>query len=327
MRKYLFLLVVIIGFPPTGKAQTGGQSVEFTEWAVPWENTRPRDPFPGPDGTVWFVGQRGHYVGRLHPATGQMDRIDLIDGEGPHTVIVHEDGSAWIAGNLARNIGRVDPETHEITRTIMDDDRLRDPHTMAFAPDGHLWFTAQGGNGVGRLDPSTGHVDVIPVETPRARPYGIELAPDGTPWIVAFGTNRLLSVDPETLELTEYVLPREETRPRRLGITSDGGIWYVDYAAGYLGRFDPSTGQTKEWASPGGNGSRPYAVAIDDRNRIWYFETGAAPNRLIGFDPATEAFIDGGSPESGGGTVRHMVFDPSERTIWFGTDTNTIGRA
>jgi virginiamycin B lyase len=30
---------------------------------------------------------------------------------------------------------------------------------------------------------------------------------------------------------------------------------------------------------------------------------------------------------SGGGTVRHMVFDKSTRAIWFGTDNNTIGRA
>lgn len=30
--------------------------------------------------------------------------------------------------------------------------------------------------------------------------------------------------------------------------------------------------------------------------------------------------------ESGGGAVRHMVFHAPSREIWFGTDTNTIGR-
>ena len=31
--------------------------------------------------------------------------------------------------------------------------------------------------------------------------------------------------------------------------------------------------------------------------------------------------------KSGGGTVRHMVYDEKENALWFGTDTNTIGRA
>jgi virginiamycin B lyase len=30
--------------------------------------------------------------------------------------------------------------------------------------------------------------------------------------------------------------------------------------------------------------------------------------------------------KSGGGTVRHMVFDDTNREIWFGTDNHTIGR-
>jgi virginiamycin B lyase len=30
---------------------------------------------------------------------------------------------------------------------------------------------------------------------------------------------------------------------------------------------------------------------------------------------------------SSGGSLRHMVFDPKTRSLWFGTDANTIGRA
>ena len=33
------------------------------------------------------------------------------------------------------------------------------------------------------------------------------------------------------------------------------------------------------------------------------------------------------SPASGGGTVRHMVYHSATRTIWFGTDTNQLGKA
>jgi virginiamycin B lyase len=56
-------------------------------------------------------------------------------------------------------------------------------------------------------------------------------------------------------------------------------------------------------------------------------ETGSQPNRLIGFDQKTEKFFGLTPIPSGGGTVRHMVFDKRTGQIWFGTDVNTIGRA
>ena len=45
----------------------GMDSVKIQEWQVPWERTRPRDPSVDRDGNVWFVGQTGHYIGRLDP--------------------------------------------------------------------------------------------------------------------------------------------------------------------------------------------------------------------------------------------------------------------
>ena len=63
-------------------------------------------------------------------------------------------------------------------------------------------------------------------------------------------------------------------------------------------------------------------------DRVWFVETGPQPNRLVGFDPKTEKFF-GETPiaESGGLTVRHMVYHPGTKALWFGTDANTIGRA
>lgn len=329
MKPFLVLIFAALLLVPeeTVAQAPAANTPVLTEWDVPWEETRPRDPIAGADGRVWFVGQRADYVAILDPETGAFDRIELPEGAGPHNVILDNDGHAWYAGNRDMHIGRIDAGSHEITRFDMPDERLRDPHTMIFGPTGHLWFTAQGGNHIGRLDPASGDVDVIAVPTERSRPYGLVMGADGTPWAVLFGTNKLASIDPETLELTEHVLPRDEIRPRRLGITSDGSIWYVDYATGQLGRFNPESGDVTEWATPGGAGSRPYAMAVDDRDRVWFVESGVSPNMFVGFDPATESFFDGVPVESDGGTVRHMIFEPTTRTIWFGTDTNTIGRA
>lgn len=48
---------------------------------------------------------------------------------------------------------------------------------------------------------------------------------------------------------------------------------------------------------------------------------------FVGFDPASESFFASLEIESGGGTVRHMVFHNPTQSIWFGTDTNYLGRA
>ncbi len=190
-----------------------------------------------------------------------------------------------------------------------------------------IWFTAQSGNVIGRLTVATGEVRLVAVPTPRSRPYGIMMDPQDRPWIVLFGTNKIATVDPVSFALREYTLPRPETRPRRIAITSDGAIWYGDYAAGYLGRLDPRTEQVQEYRLPGGATSRPYAVMNDDRDRIWVVETGAQPNMFVGFDSRTRQFLPGRPVPSGGGVVRHMMFDPASHAIWFGSDNNTIGRA
>jgi virginiamycin B lyase len=305
----------------------GDGAVQIREWTVPWEASRPRDPYVAPDGRVWFVGQRGDYLAWLDPASGEMKRRDLPEGTGPHNLIVAADGSVWYAGNRVANIGRLDPASDEIQTVPMPDPAARDPHTLVFGKSGEIWFTTQGGNFVGRLDPQKRAVRLVAVPTANARPYGIAVDAGGRPWFTEFGSNKLGTLDPATLALEEVVLPRPEARPRRVAITPDQRVWYVDYAAGYLGRYDPKTETIQEWPTPGGRESRPYAMASDERGRLWFVETGGEPNRLVGFDPAAERFFGVTPIASGGGAVRHMVFHAPDRALWFGTDANTVGRA
>ncbi len=309
--------------------QSRSQWVEITEWKVPWDGTRPRDPAVGGPDRIFFVGQAGDYVGLLNPATDEFRRYDLDAGAGPHNVVVDTDGVPWYAGNRQSHIGRVDPETGEITKFEMPDpEAVRDPHTLIFDDDGNIWFTVQFSNYVGRLAAGLdGEIGLIEVPTAQARPYGIVLDSDQHPWFVEFGTHKIGTIDPATMTLTEHELPNADARPRRIALTSDDAVWYVDYARGFLGRMDPVTHEVREWRNPGGAASRPYAMTVDDEDRLWFFETNPDPNRLVGFDPETESFFSITELASGGGTVRHMVFDETTRQIWFGTDTNYVGRA
>lgn len=296
------------------------------EWEIPWDNTRPRDPWVGPqDNTVWFVGQAGDYVARLNPETNDLKRYRLDAGTGPHNVIA-DDRGVFYAGNQAEHIGLLDPESGDIRKFRLEGEGPRDVHTMAFDTNGDIFFTEQGGNRIGWLDVDKSDFRMFDVKSEWARPYGIVVSEQGRPWVALFGTNKLATVDRKG-QVHEVVLPREQARPRRLDITDSGQVWYVDYNQGFLGRLDIDTGEIVEWPVPGGQDARPYAMALDDEGRPWFVETGPSPNRLIGFDPQTETFSNPATIPSGGGTVRHMVFDPQARAFWFGTDTNTLVRA
>ncbi|MGZ8458752.1 MAG: Vgb family protein, partial [Gemmatirosa sp.] len=173
----------------------------------------------------------------------------------------------------------------------------------------------------------TGKIQLVKVATARSRPYGLVMDSKGRPWFDLFGTNAIATIDPGSMRLRSFPLPHEKARPRRIAVTSDDMVWYVDYTRGFLGRLDPRSGEVKEWPNPGGAASLPYAMTVDDRDRLWFVETGKQPNRLIGFDPKGERFFGHTVIESGGGTVRHMTFDKRTGQIWFGTDVGTIGRA
>ncbi|HEU5185460.1 MAG TPA: hypothetical protein VFU01_12875 [Gemmatimonadaceae bacterium] len=307
---------------------TLAQKVEIDEWTVPWANSRPRDPYVDTQGRVWFVGQTADYVAVLDPKSGEFTKYDLEKGAGPHNLIVDKSGMVWYAGNRASHIGRLDPKTKVITKIAMPDEGARDPHTLVFDPKGDIWFTVQGGGYVGKLTVADSKVQVLKVPGARPLPYGIIVDPQGRPWFNEFGTNKIGTVD-ATMTLKEFELP-EGARGRRIERTSDGAIWYVDYARGFLGRLDPKTGKVEEWGNPSGQGARPYAMIVDENDRIWYVETGVVPNQLVGFDTKTRKVVSTTPIPSNGAarnTVRHMTYHAPTKSIWFGTDAGTIGRA
>jgi virginiamycin B lyase len=158
----------------------------------------------------------------------------------------------------------------------------------------------------------------------RTAPVPVDIHEWTVPWVDTrpYG----IALDPVTLALKEYARP-EGARGRRIAITSDDKVWYVDYGRGKLARLDPASGKVDEWAAPSGDQSLPYAMAGDDRDRLWFVETRPQPNRLVGFDPKTSTYFANTPIAGGAGTVGHMVFARAGRELWFGTDKNTIGRA
>lgn len=316
-RLIVLALAAGVAAPVSVQAQAAA-AFDMKEWSIE-RGGRSRDPYVAPDGKVFFAGQAGNYVGSVDPATGAIKYYEIEESTNPHTVIVDDQGMVWYAGNRNGRIGKLNPATGEI-KTFMTGE-ARDPHTMHFDGKGNIWFSSQASSRIGRLNMATGKVELInPLGEQRANPYGLDLDSQGRAFVSLFATNKLAMVNPDmTFKIFDTA---EGGRVRRNAVTPDGMVWYVDYARGYVGRLDPATGQTKEWMSPGGSQSRPYAITADGDGRLWVSETGPV-KKLVAFDPKTEKFFANIDVSN---NIRHMMFDPKTGTMWFGTDSNTIGR-
>ncbi|MGA8621626.1 MAG: hypothetical protein WB660_24280 [Candidatus Sulfotelmatobacter sp.] len=301
---FLFALAATLA----GSATAGDLNVQIQEYEVPTAKSRPHDPAVAPDGSLWYTGQGANKLGRLDPKTGEFKEYALkTSNSGPHGLVADKDGNIWFTAISAGYVGKLNPKSGEIAEYRPEDGTEIDPHTPVFDHDGILWFTNEETNYVGRLDPKNGKMTLVKVPTTHAVPYGIVILPNNMPFFCEFGANKLASVDPGTMKIREYGLPAAGARPRRLALAPDGTIYYTDYARGYLGHFDPLSGKLlKEWASPGGEESEPYGIAITKDGDVWYSESGVKPNTLVRFDPKSESFSTKVIP-SGGGTVRNMV--------------------
>lgn len=302
----------------------GPAKVDIKMWDVPTQGSRPHDPLGARDGSIWWTGQLVNKLGRVDPKTGAVREYTLKSAfTGPHGLVDDKAGNIWFTGNNAGLIGKLDPNTGLVTEYPLPDPKARDPHTLNFDQNGILWFTVQQANMLGRLDPASGEIKLVTSPTPKSRPYGIVINAQGVPVFVEFGANKIGTIDPKTMAIKEYPLPDVGARPRRLAIGPDGMIWYADFARGFIGRLDLATGAVKEWPSPSGPKSEPYGMVFT-KGAIWYNESGAKPNTIVRFDPATEKFQSWAIP-GGGDIVRNMSLLPNGDPVMANSLVNQVG--
>lgn len=163
--------------------------IDIREWPVPWERTRPRDPYVAPDGRVWFVGQQGDYAAYFLPSTGEFKRYELEPGTGPHNLIVDREGFVWYAGNR---------------RVPMANAR---PYGITLDSKGTPWVVLFGTNKIASVDPRTMELKEIALPRPQARPRRIAIASDDRIWYVDYRAGYLGRYDPATGEVREWPAP------------------------------------------------------------------------------------------------------------------------
>lgn len=284
---------------------------------------RPHDVAPAPDGTVWYTGQGAGVLGRLDPASGNVERIPLGDGSKPHGVIVGPDSAAWVTDSGLNAIVRIDAATKEVKSWPLPKERAdANLNTAAFDGAGRIWFTGQ--NGIyGRLDPKSGDMTVW--DAPRGRgPYGIAATASGQIWFVSLAGSYLARPYLESGELDVIDPPKKGSGTRRVWADSKGRLWVSEWNAGSLSVFDPDKKKWRTWVLPS-EIPRAYAVYVDDQDMVWVTDFPA--NAIVRFDPKTEKFESFPSDRENA-NVRQMLGRPGE--VWgaeSGTDRLVVIRS
>ena len=287
--------------------------IVMRDYALP-EGMGPHDVAPAPDGGVWFTAQPRGQLGRLDPATGKVETVDLGEGSAPHGVIIGPDGAAWVTDGGANAIARVDPATRAVRRfPLPAGDGFPDLNTAVFDRGGTLWFTGQGGI-YGRLDPARAAITVW--KAPRGGgPYGIAASTDGI-YYASLAGNYLGRIDPASGAAAIIEPPTPRAGPRRAWVDSHSRIWISEWNAGNVALYDPAAKSWKTWHLPGAH-PQAYAVFVDDKDIVWLSDWGA--NAIVRFDPARESFTAFPMPRPNAG-VRQLLGRPGE--VW-GAESGT----
>jgi virginiamycin B lyase len=148
------------------------------------------------------------------------------------------------------------------------------PHDPMAAHDGAIWWSGQLANKLGRLDPKTEQFKEYPVN-PMSAPHGLVEDKDGNVWFTGNFRGFIGKLDSKTGEITEYPIPDPKAKdPHTLVLDHDGIVWFTVQNGNIVGRLDPKTGQFK-LATPPTPNARPYGMAVDSKNRVYFVEFGA----------------------------------------------------
>ncbi|HLH87947.1 MAG TPA: hypothetical protein VKX28_05765 [Xanthobacteraceae bacterium] len=186
------------------------------------------------------------------------------------------------------------------------------PHDPARASDGGIWWSGQLANLIGHLDPKTGQVKEYPIERPMTAPHGLVEDKQGNVWFTGNFAGLIGKLDPKTGKVTEYPLPDPRARdPHTLIFDHRGILWFSVQQGNFVGRLDPKTGAIKLVQPPTAN-ARPYGLAVDSKNVVYFVEFGANKVATIADDMKIKEWT---LPDAGA-RPRRIAIDADDN-IWY----------
>ena len=164
------------------------------------------------------------------------------------------------------------------------------PHDLMLDPDGQIVVTGMMMGQMYTLDPATG-AWASTRNFPGAR--ALDVGADGVWWVLLGTPRQVARYDPASGERATFDIG---VYPHSIARDAAGRVWYNAHfskSPETIAVLDPATGETRTFEVPtppraDGGTTIPYGLRIDADGVLW--GTQLIGNRLVRFDPATEAF-------------------------------------
>ena len=255
------------------EAILSGQSVSFSEYIVPTQNSAPGSIALGPDGALWFTeGATGGTPSRIGTTTsaGVTTEYPLPNpNSGLYDICAGPDGALWFTEQTSNRIGRI------TTAGVVTEYPLPTANSqlggITTGPDGALWFTEGYYNKIGRIT-TAGAVTEYPLPTAGGVPEEIAVGPDGALWF-GDGGNSSIGRITTTGAVSRYPIP-SGGHGWRMTPGPDGALWFTEPEGGdgnKVGRIT-TAGAVTEYATPVPRS--PAYITPGPDGALWFTETG-----------------------------------------------------
>jgi streptogramin lyase len=287
------------------------------------------------DGNVWAT-DRGAPVRlvKLDPRTGAWrEWLTPHPTSDIHEILIDRAGIVWLPEHAedagARNyLLGFNPKTERWEHVVDMDpkDVIRNDtkwaDSISVDAQGNLYVNWILGGALTKFAAGTHQVvEVLPLPSTAAIPYGNVIDSRGNVWLAMWGRGSVTKFDTVANTWTEFFPPTFPGEVRRLNVDAADKVWFGIYSAGSrrpgkLAQLDQKTGRFNEYTIPEQT-AQPYDVAPDPAGNIWFADTPQVDRAaLLGrFDPRTKTFAFYPKPQFAADTPKIQV--TRDGAIWF----------
>jgi virginiamycin B lyase len=173
------------------------------------------------DGILWFTVQQANMVGRLDPATGDIQLVTSPTPKSrPYGMALNSKSVVFFVDFGTNKVASIDAKTMQITEYPLPDAGAW-PRRIAISPDDMIWYTDFARGFLGRLDATTAKVTEWPSPSgPKSEPYGIVFT-KGALWYNESGAkpNTIVRFDPLTEKFQSWIIPGGGDIVRNMDVT------------------------------------------------------------------------------------------------------------
>jgi virginiamycin B lyase len=181
----------------------------------------------GRGGIHWFTGQNG-IVGRLDPASGQMNVFDAPRGRGPYGIHATPDGTVYFASLAGSYVGRIETDDRI---TVLEPPTPRQGARRVWSDSkGNIWVAEWSSGQLSRFDPRSGQWKAWKAPGERPQVYAVYVDETDKVWVSEWTSQVMLRFDPATEKFESFKSSSPYANVRQIH-GRKGEVWTPESAA------------------------------------------------------------------------------------------------